>query len=200
MRKIVESIRDWGRDCWCDPGEENTCGKRFDWDFPGLPDGYDHKYVYSHIGYNLKATDFQAAIGLAQLERFAEFVQLRYTNFAKFMQFTSQYREYFILPKKTPKSEPCWFGFPITVREDAPFSRDDLTKHLDEHKIGTRNLFGGNLLRQPAYADIPHRVSGSLENSDAVAERAFWIGVWPGITEPMRDYTFDVLDKFLRWA
>ena len=200
MRKIVESIRDWGRDCWCDPGKENTCGKRFNWDFPGLPEGYDHKYVYSHIGYNLKATDFQAAIGLAQLERFPEFVERRYINFAKFMEFLKQYEEHLILPRKTKLSEPCWFGFPITVREGAPFSRDDLTRHLDEHKIGTRNLFGGNLLRQPAYADIPHRVSGTLENSDVISERAFWLGVWPGITDEMLDYIFDILDKFLRWA
>ena len=200
MKKVIESFRDWGRDCWCPPGAENTCGKRFDWDFPDLPEGYDHKYVYSHIGYNLKATDFQAAIGLAQLERFPEFIERRAHNFARIMGFLKKYPEYLILPSKTRGSEPCWFGFPITIREDAPFDRAKITKRLNDYKIGTRNLFGGNLLRQPAYADVPHRISGNLDNSNAIAERTFWIGCWPGITDPMLDYTFEVLDRFLRWA
>ncbi len=200
MKKVIESFRDWGRDCWCPPGAEDTCGKRFEQNFPDLPEGYDHKYVYSHIGYNLKATDFQAAIGLAQLDRFPEFVKRRAYNFDKIMGFLKRHSEYLILPSKTRGSEPCWFGFPITIREDAPFDRAKITKRLNDYKIGTRNLFGGNLLRQPAYANIPHRISGNLDNSDAIAERTFWIGCWPGITDPMLDYTFEVLDRFLRWA
>ena len=200
MRKIVESFRDWGRDCWCPPGHENTCGKRFGWDFPQLPEGYDHKYVYSHIGYNLKATDFQAAIGLAQLKRLPKFVYRRSINLAKFMEFAKQYEEHLILPKKTRSSEPCWFGIPITVKPEAPFERGDLVQHLEKHRIGTRNLFGGNLLRQPAYKDIPHRVEGDLANSDIVAESTFWIGCWPGIDDQRMDYMLEVLDGFLSFA
>ncbi len=199
MKKVIESFRDWGRDCWCPPGDENTCGKRFDWDFPDLPEGYDHKYIYSHIGYNLKATDFQAAIGLAQLERFPGFVEKRHHNFDRLMRAMQKWEEYLILPKRTRASEPCWFGFPLTVREGAPFTRNSIVARLNEKNIATRNVFGGNLLRQPAYANIPHRISGNLENSDAVAERAFWIGVWPGLTDPMIDYMIEVLDYFLRW-
>jgi CDP-6-deoxy-D-xylo-4-hexulose-3-dehydrase len=200
LRKVIESFRDWGRDCWCPPGHENTCGKRFDWDFPQLPEGYDHKYIYSEIGYNLKATDFQAAIGLAQLDRLPEFVQRRSINSAKFVQFARQYEEYIILPKKTRGSEPCWFGIPITVKPDAPFERRDLVEHLNSNKIGTRNLFGGNLLRQPAYEDIPHRVSGSLENSDLIAENTFWIGCWPGIDDQRMDYMIEIMDGFLSFT
>ena len=198
LRKIVESFRDWGRDCWCDPGKENTCGKRFGWDFPGLPPGYDHKYIYSHVGYNLKATDFQAAIGMAQLDRLDEFVERRYSNFQEIMQLLKHYDEFLVLPKATKDSEPCWFGFPITVRDGAPFSRDEFVAYLNENRIGTRNLFGGNLMNQPAYRDAPCRADQRpLPNSDTIAQSTFWIGIWPGIDGRRIQYMLEILDDYL---
>lgn len=197
LRRIVESFRDWGRDCWCPPGAEDTCGKRFDYRFSGLPVGYDHKYIYSHIGYNLKATDFQAAVGLAQLKRLPEFVESRSINFAKIMEGLRPYREFLILPRKTSNSEPCWFGFLITVKKEAPFTRAQFVRYLTKHRIGTRNLFGGNLLKQPAYRSVSSRQSGDLVNSDVIAKSTFWIGVWPGIDEKRMDYMLEIMAAFL---
>jgi len=198
LKKIIESIRDWGRDCWCDPGKENSCGKRFGWEWPNLPDGYDHKYVYSHVGYNLKATDFQASIGLAQLDRLPKFVEARSRNFKQIHVALRPYEELLILPQKTLHSKPCWFGFAITVKDKAPFDRDELVAFLNKKKIGTRNLFGGNLLRQPAYASLNARRIGLLENSDRVARDTFWIGVWPGIDQARMDYMLENLREFMK--
>ena len=198
ITKIVESFRDWGRDCWCDPGDEDTCGKRFKWNVAGLPRGYDHKYIYSHIGYNLKATDFQAAIGLAQIDRLPEFMHSRYLNSAKFMELLRDFREFLILPRKTRHSEPCWFGFPITVREDAPFTRASFVRYLTDHKIGTRPLFGGNLMLQPAYRGVEFRQVGDLENTDTIMKNTFWIGNWPGIDKARMEYMMDHMSSYLR--
>ncbi len=181
LKTLVESFRDWGRDCWCEPGKENTCGKRFDWQLGELPCGYDHKYTYSHIGYNLKMTDMQAAVGVSQLKKLPEFIERRRANFAALYAGLKDLEEFFILPEATPNSEPSWFGFPIAVRKDAPFNRNQVIAYLEGRKIATRLLFGGNLLRQPAYQDIPHRVVGSLENTDFVMTQVFWVGVYPGI-------------------
>jgi CDP-6-deoxy-D-xylo-4-hexulose-3-dehydrase len=196
MKRIVEIVRDWGRDCWCDPGCDNTCGKRFTQRFGTLPHGYDHKYVYSHLGYNLKATDMQAAVGLAQLDRLDGFVDKRRDNHAYLREALADMQDVFILPEATPGSDPSWFGFAITVRPDAPFSRTQLTQHLDERGIASRMLFAGNLLRQPAYQHVEHRVVGSLETTDMVAERTFWIGCYPGLDAAHLDYTADVLRRF----
>src|SRR5262249_14224543 len=161
-------------DCWCDPGKDNTCGRRFDWQLGGLPCGYDHKYTYSHIGYNLKVTDMQAAVGVAQLRKLPEFVAARRRNFATLYAGLPDLQEFLLLPEATAGSEPSWFGFPVAVRPEAPFTRNDLIRHLDRRQIGTRLLFGGNLLRQPAYRGVEHRVVGSLENTDFVMDRVFW--------------------------
>jgi len=197
MRKIVESLRDWGRDCWCPTGEDNTCGRRFDWELGGLPYGYDHKYTYSHIGYNLKLTDMQAAVGVAQLKKLPGFIAARRKNFNRIYEGLKKYEEFFILPQSTPKSEPSWFGFLITIRPGSPFGRYDLVQHLESHRIGTRQLFGGNLLRQPAYQNIEHRVSGTLKNSEIISLNAFWIGVYPGLTDEMIDYMIGALSEFI---
>ena len=197
MRKIVESLRDWGRDCWCPTGEDNTCGRRFDWELGGLPYGYDHKYTYSHIGYNLKLTDMQAAVGVAQLKKLPGFIAARRKNFNRIYEGLKKYEEFFILPQSTPKSEPSWFGFLITIRPGSPFGRYDLVQHLESHRIGTRQLFGGNLLRQPAYQNIEHRVSGTLKNSEIISLNAFWIGVYPGLTDEMIDYMIGTLSEFI---
>ncbi len=188
LKVLVESFRDWGRDCWCDPGNDNTCGKRFQWQLGGLPFGYDHKYVYSHIGYNLKITDFQAAVGLAQMERLPDFVARRRANFAYLYERLEPYKEFLILPEATPGSEPAWFGFPITVRPEAPLTRLELLTYYDENKIGSRLVFSGNLTRQPAYKDVRYRISGSLENTDIVMNQSFWLGIYPGITHEMMDF------------
>jgi CDP-4-dehydro-6-deoxyglucose reductase, E1 len=188
LKKLVESFRDWGRDCWCEPGVDNTCGKRFDWQLGELPHGYDHKYTYSHIGYNLKLSDMQAAVGVAQLEKLDGFIARRKENFNYLLEQLRPLEQYLILPEATPNSDPSWFGFPITVREDAPVSRNTLVQHLEKHKIGTRLLFGGNLLRQPAYKDIEYRLVGSSEQTDRVMNQTFWIGVYPGLTREMLDF------------
>jgi CDP-4-dehydro-6-deoxyglucose reductase, E1 len=188
LKKLVESFRDWGRDCWCEPGVDNTCGKRFDWQLGDLPHGYDHKYTYSHIGYNLKLSDMQAAVGVAQLEKLDGFIARRKENFAYLLEQLRPLEKYLVLPEATANSEPSWFGFPITVREDAPVSRNTLVQHLEKHKIGTRLLFGGNLLRQPAYKDIEYRLVGSSEQTDRVMNQTFWIGVYPGLTREMLDF------------
>lgn len=198
LKPLVESFQEWGRDCWCEPGKDNTCGKRFEWDLGMLPHGYDHKYSYSHIGYNLKMTDMQAAIGVAQMEKLPAFTQARKTNFAQLMDSFKSLEEFFILPEPTVGSDPNWFGFPLTIRSSSPFSRLDFVKFLESRKIGTRLLFGGNLMRQPAYLNIPHRVVGTLENSDIVLERTLWLGVFPGLTKEMLDYMSETACEFVR--
>ena len=198
MKRALESIRDWGRDCWCEPGKDNTCGKRFEWQLGDLPAGYDHKYTYSNIGYNLKITDMQAAVGLAQMDRLDGFIASRRDNFAFLTQQLASLQEFFILPQATPRSNPSWFGFPMTVRDDAPFSRESLTRHLDAHHIGTRLVFAGNLLRQPYFKTLTYRVHGDLETSDKVMNSAFWIGLYPGLTREQLAYTVDVITRFCR--
>ena len=195
LKTLVESFRDWGRDCWCDPGKENTCGKRFDWQLGDLPCGYDHKYTYSHIGYNLKMTDMQAAVGVSQLKKLPGFIARRRANFERLKAGLRDMQEYFILPEATPDSDPSWFGFPLAVRPEAPFNRNQVIAYLEQRKIATRLLFAGNLLRQPAYKDIRHRVVGTLENTDFAMNNLFWIGVYPGITDPMVDYVLDVFHQ-----
>ena len=197
MRKIVESLRDWGRDCWCLTGEDNTCGRRFDWQLGGLPYGYDHKYTYSHIGYNLKLTDMQAAVGVAQLKKLPSFIAARRKNFNRLYEGLKKYEEFFVLPATTPKSEPSWFGFLLTVRPGAPFTRYDIVQHLEAHRIGTRQLFGGNLLAQPAYQNIEHRVSGTLKNTEIVSTGSFWIGVYPGLSDEMIDFMIETISVFI---
>jgi len=191
LKTIVESLRDWGRDCWCDPGKENTCGKRFDWQLGGLPRGYDHKYTYSHLGYNLKMTDMQAAIGVSQMSKLPGFVAKRRANFQQLREGLKDLEELFILPEATANSEPSWFGFPLAVRREAPFSRNRAVAYLESRKIATRLLFGGNLLRQPAYREVKHRVVGSLVNTDFVMNQVFWVGVYPGLTTKMVAYMVD---------
>lgn len=196
LKTLVESFRDWGRDCWCAPGKENTCGKRFDWQLGDLPAGYDHKYIYSHIGYNLKLTDMQAAVGTAQMRKLPQFIEARRRNWARLRQGLASLEEFFVLPEPTPGSEPSWFGFALTVRESAPFDRQEIVRHLESRKIATRLLFGGNLTLQPAYKRINHRVHGSLANSDAIMDRTFWIGVYPALTEPMIDFMAETIREF----
>jgi CDP-6-deoxy-D-xylo-4-hexulose-3-dehydrase len=193
LKKLAESFRDWGRDCWCAPGQDNTCGKRFAWQLGELPCGYDHKYTYSHVGYNLKATDMQAAVGVAQLKKLPGFIAARRRNFDRLLAGLGELEEFFVLPRATPGSEPSWFGFPLAVRPGAPFRRDDVVRFLNERKIATRLVFAGNLLRQPAYLGVTHRRVGDLANSDFVMERAFWVGVYPGLTDAALDYVVDSL-------
>jgi CDP-6-deoxy-D-xylo-4-hexulose-3-dehydrase len=198
LKRIVESFRDWGRDCWCDPGKANTCGKRFDWQLGELPHGYDHKYIYSHLGYNLKATDMQAAVGVAQLDKLPEFINARRRNFARLAEELRDLDHVLQLPEPTPCAEPSWFGFPLMVRPGAPFTRRDLVRHLEDHQIATRLVFGGNLTRQPAYAESTYRVVGDLSVTDRVMRDAFWIGVYPGLTQPMLDYVIETLRSWCR--
>ena len=185
LKPIIESFRDWGRDCWCEPGMDNTCGKRFEWQLGELPCGYDHKYTYSHIGYNLKLTDMQAAVGLAQLQKLPAFIRRRRENYDTLRSLLEPLDEFLILPEETPASTPSWFGFPITVRGSSPVSRNDLVQYLESKKIGTRLLFGGNLLRQPAYLDVEHRRVGEMAVADQIMHSTFWVGVFPGLTAEM---------------
>jgi CDP-6-deoxy-D-xylo-4-hexulose-3-dehydrase len=196
-KRIVESFRDWGRDCWCAPGCENTCLKRYEWELGELPKGYDHKYIYSHLGYNLKSGDIQAAIGLAQLDRLENFVELRRRNWNYLKLGLADLAEYLLLPQATENSDPSWFGFAITVRESSPKTRNQIVQALGERKIGSRLLFGGNLLRQPAFIGTPRRVHGELTNTDVVMNDTFWIGVWPGLTVSMLDYLIDSIHHIL---
>lgn len=193
LKTLAESFRDWGRDCWCEPGKDNTCGKRFEHQLGDLPYGYDHKYTYSHIGYNLKATDMQAAVGLAQMQKVTGFIEARHANFAYLHENLQDLQEYFILPQATPDSEPSWFGFPIALRADAPFTRNQLTQFLDGRKIATRLLFGGNLVRQPAYRNTNYRIASPLDHTDFIMNHVFWLGVYPGLTRPMLDYVIESL-------
>jgi CDP-4-dehydro-6-deoxyglucose reductase, E1 len=197
LQTLIDSFRDWGRDCWCEPGKDNTCGKRFEWQLGDLPCGYDHKYIYSHIGYNLKATDMQAALGVSQLAKLPEFIARRKANFLYLRNALTGVEPSLLLPEATSHSDPAWFGFPIAVREDAPFRREDLICVLDGKKIGTRLLFGGNLLRQPAYSDCEYRVSGHLRNTDFVMNNVFWVGVYPGLTRPMLDFVAATITEFV---
>lgn len=196
IKRAVESFRDWGRDCWCNPGCDNTCGKRFDWQLGDLPAGYDHKYVYSHLGYNLKITDMQAAIGLAQLDRIDEFVAARKRNFAKLHSQLSGLADHLTLPEATPDSDPAWFGLPITICEDAPFDRLSLLRYLDQQKVSTRLLFAGNLTRQPYMLGRDYRVAGSLKNADRIMNDTFWLGIWPGLRDAELDYVAACLTTF----
>ncbi len=195
LRTIVESFRDWGRDCWCAPGKADTCGKRFDWQLGELPSGYDHKYTYSHIGYNLKLTDMQAAVGLAQLEKLTGFVAARRRNFEYLREGLRELEEFFVLPEPTARSEPSWFGFPIAVRRGAPFSRNSVIRHLESSRVATRLLFGGNLIRQPAYQGMPYRIAASLLNTEFVMDQVFWVGVYPGIGPAALNYMVEVLRR-----
>ncbi|MBT8582083.1 lipopolysaccharide biosynthesis protein RfbH [Polynucleobacter paneuropaeus] len=197
LKQIAESFRDWGRDCYCPPGKDNTCGKRFCWKLGNLPEGYDHKYTYSHLGYNLKISDMQAACALAQLEKASVFIQARKDNF-KFLKERLRSCEQFLqLPEATEDSEPSWFGFPITVKEDSPVSRLDLTTYLDQNKIGTRLLFAGNLTRQPSMINAKYRVSGDLTNTDNVMHNTFWIGVQPALTREMLEFVVERIESYL---
>jgi CDP-6-deoxy-D-xylo-4-hexulose-3-dehydrase len=196
VKRQVESFRDWGRDCYCETGCDNTCLKRFEWQLGDLPEGYDHKYTYSHIGYNLKATDIQAALGVSQLRKLDGFVAKRKENFAHLMsRFAGT--DGLIMPVATPKSDPSWFGFPITLSDDLPIVREDLLRFLDERKIGTRLMFAGNIVRQPAFKDVDFRIVGDLNNTDTIMRRTFWIGVFPGLATPMLDYVADSILEFV---
>jgi CDP-6-deoxy-D-xylo-4-hexulose-3-dehydrase len=197
LKKIVESIRDWGRDCFCAPGKNNTCGKRFEWKLGQLPEGYDHKYTYSNLGYNLKITDMQAAVGLGQLKKLSKFIPARKENFLYLKNKLKEFEKYLILPESTPKSDPSWFGFPITVKKSAPFSKNDLVNFLASKLIDTRPLFAGNIIKQPYFENISYRVVGNLENTDLIMNNTFWIGVFPGLTREMLQYVVEEFKNFI---
>ena len=198
LRRAMESIRDWGRDCFCAPGMDNTCGRRFNWQLGNLPYGFDHKYIYSHLGFNLKITDMQAAVGVAQLSHLDGFLEKRQHNAERLLRGLAQLQAYFILPEATPGSEPSWFGLPLTVRDDAPFTRDELVRHLNARRIGTRFLFGGNLVHQPYMRGREYRIVGDLGNADVVMNRTFWVGVYPGLGNAHIDYMLEVITDFVR--
>jgi CDP-6-deoxy-D-xylo-4-hexulose-3-dehydrase len=197
LRRAMESIRDWGRDCYCEPGKDNTCKRRFEWQLGDLPFGYDHKYTYSHLGYNLKITDMQAAIGLAQMDRLPQFIDARRRNFDYLKSVLAEFEDVFILPEATPNSDPSWFGFLLSVRPGAPFTRDEVVAHLNNKNIATRLLFGGNLLKQPYMKGRPHRVIGNLTQADFVVANTFWIGLFPALSQVHFDYVRDQLRLFL---
>ena len=199
VKKQVESFRDWGRDCYCQTGHDDTCHKRFEWQLGDLPAGYDHKYIYSHIGYNLKATDMQAALGVSQLQKLDRFVQARKDNFAYLYNLLEDVQG-LILPVATPKSDPSWFGFPITLEPSHPVDRNALLRFLDSRKIGTRLLFAGNLTKQPAYRNVDFKIVGDLTNTDIIMNRTFWVGTYPGLTKPMLDYIAHSIREFMHEA
>ncbi len=198
LKKLVTSFRDWGRDCWCETGEDNTCGCRFDWQLGSLPYGYDHKYTYSHIGYNLKITDMQAAVGLAQLTKLPHFIKARKQNFTLLYKGLKDLEEFFIMPQATPGSDPSWFGFPLALRPGTSLTRDQVIRFLEAHKISTRPLFGGNLIRQPAYQNICCRIVGDLRYSDFVANHAFWVGVYPGLSIDQINYVIEIFHELIK--
>ena len=197
LKLSIDSFRDWGRDCWCKSGHDDTCGKRFDWQLGELPYGYDHKFTYSNIGYNLKATDLQASIGYIQIDKLDEFINARRNNWEKINNFIQKKQDYFVPHKPTQDSNPSWFGYAITVKEGLSFNRDELVKYLNENRIATRLMFGGNLIKQPAYKNKKFKVFGELTNADMVMNSTFWIGVYPGLTEEMIDYTIEKFEDFL---
>ena len=199
LKKITESFRDWGRDCWCAPGCDNTCGQRFDWQLGGLPEGYDHKYTYSHMGFNLKVTDMQAAIGLSQLSKIDNFIARRRENHAILKTRFKELEEYFILPEATESSNPSWFGFMLTIRDGKNIDRSKLIKYLENNKIGTRLFFGGNILRQPAYTNLNYRKIDDLPNSDIIMNRSFWLGVWPGLNDEHYNYIVEKIKSFIKF-
>jgi CDP-4-dehydro-6-deoxyglucose reductase, E1 len=198
--RIVESLRDWGRDCWCAPGKDNTCGKRYEWQLGDLPAGYDHKYIYTHLGYNVKATDMQAALGVSQLNKLDGFIARRRENFTALAEgfLGAGLDEHFLLPRATPNSDPSWFGYLMTLRETSPLDRTAVVRYLEEHRIGTRLLFAGNLMRQPAFAGVECRAAAPLTNTDTVMNRGFWIGVWPGIGAPQRQYILETFRAMVK--
>ena len=197
LNKLIESFRDWGRDCFCNPGVDNTCGKRFDWQLGSLPKGYDHKYIYSHLGYNLKMTDMQAACGLAQMDRIEGFIDKRKKNFNYLKKGLQPFSDLIILPEATKNSDPSWFGFPITIKPESNINRIDLLRFLDNHKIGTRLLFSGNIIRQPYFKNLNYRIFGELTNTDVIMNHSFWLGVYPGINEKMLDFIIAKISVFL---
>jgi len=197
IKKVLDSLRAWGRSCWCLPGQDNTCGKRFDWCI-GNEIEYDHKYVFDRIGYNLQITDFQSAIGLAQLEKIQRFEKQRKHNWKRLREAFSEYKKFFILPQPIPGADPSWFGFHLTVKETGGFTRREITEYLESKKVGTRLLFGGNLLLQPAFQHIPHKVFGTLENSNLISRDTFWLGVHQGIDDERLDYMVSVFHDFMR--
>jgi CDP-6-deoxy-D-xylo-4-hexulose-3-dehydrase len=196
LKKVAESFRDWGRDCWCAPGKDNTCGERYCQQLGDLPDGYDHKYTYSHIGFNLKVSDMQAAVGLSQLTKADHFVARRKENHAMLLGMFKEFEEHFILPVATENSDPSWFGFMLTIRENSPINRNKFVEYLENNKIGTRLFFGGNMLRQPAYSTLNYRKIGDLKNSDIVMNNSFWLGVWPGLEKKHYDYLIEVVRNY----
>lgn len=197
LKKLIESYRDWGRDCWCEPGCDNSCGKRFGWQFGELPFGYDHKYIYSHIGYNLKVTDMQAAVGVEQLKKLPWFIEERKRNFRLLYEGIKKFEEYFILPEVEKEAEPSWFGFLLTVRKNAGFTKNEIVKCLEEHKIATRMLFAGNITRHPSFKNVNYRIYGDLTNTDHIMNDTFWIGVYPGLTYEKITYMLTVFNKFV---
>ncbi len=197
-KRIVESFRDWGRHCWCAPGCENTCSKRYEWNLGTLPEGYDHKYTYSHLGFNLKSGDIQAAIGLAQLDRLDSFIKLRRRNWQYLADRLKVLEEFLLLPKASEDSVPSWFGFALTVKSESPKTRNQIVQELNDKKIGTRLLFGGNLLRQPAFVNTPRRVIGNLANTDRIMSNSFWVGVWPGLSTQALDYMVETIHDVLK--
>lgn len=197
LKKSIKSFRDWGRDCWCEPGCDNTCGKRFSWQLGNLPYGYDHKYIYSHIGYNLKLTDMQAAVGVEQLKKLPSFIKARKNNFKFLYEGLKKYEEYFILPEAEFKADPSWFGFPITIRKNAKFSRDEIVKYLEDNKIATRMLFAGNITRHPSFENVEYRIYGDLVNADFIMNNTFWIGVYPGLFEKHLSYILEKFNTFI---
>jgi len=197
VKKQVESFRDWGRDCYCETGKDNTCLKRFEWQLGDLPRGYDHKYTYSHIGYNLKATDMQAALGLSQLAKIEIYIEKRKQNFRYLKERLENVRGLAIV-EETANSDPAWFGFPLTLTQDTTANREELLQFLNSRKIGTRLVFAGNITKQPAYRDVPFKVVGELKNTDTVMHRSFWVGVYPGLTTAMLDYISESITEFMK--
>lgn len=197
INSIIRSIRDWGRDCWCKPGKDNTCGKRYLYQLGELPEGFDHKYTYSEVGYNLKATDLQAALGISQLKKLQKFIDARRRNWEFYSENLAEFEEFFVFPEYLKKANPSWFGFMLTVRDKSPFTRNELVEYLEKNKIGSRMLFGGNLIKHPAYSGVKYRVSGTLHKSDAVMNNGFWIGVSPIVTPQMREYVVEKFYEFI---